>query len=202
MNLTWTRLILLSNQLQMIWTLDCTITKIVTTQSGANVRLGDSSRQGNIVWHQPPCNNEQDVLCNKTSRSEEMLFINKSISFMCEQKSNMLNLRGLTPGNSGQYCKTISTTRNGKKESYRECYNLTVISNIKSTTPTIMTTQQETSSHRTSNVTTPSRFLGRTVNNKRERYDDLAPALELVGFLFFITIVVLFCLRTELFEGV
>ncbi|APT39936.1 Rh27 [macacine betaherpesvirus 3] len=200
MTLTWTRLILLSNQLQMIWTLECTITKVITTRSGNNIRLGDSSRQGNIVWHQPPCDNEQDVLCNKTSRNEEMFFTNRSISFMCEQKSNMLNLRGLTPGNSGQYCKTISTTRNGNKESYRECYNLTVISNIKSTTPKIMTTQQETSSHRPSNVT-PSRFLGRTINNKRDRYDDLAPALELVGFLFFITIVVLFCLRTELFEG-
>ncbi|QQL11247.1 Rh27 [macacine betaherpesvirus 3] len=201
MSLIWTRLIL-ANQLQMIWTLECTITKVITTRSGNNIRLGDSSRQGNIVWHQPPCDNEQDVLCNKTSRNEEMFFTNRSISFMCEQKSNMLNLRGLTPGNSGQYCKTISTTRNGNKESYRECYNLTVISNIKSTTPKIMTTQQETSSHRTSNVTTPSRFLGRTINNKRDRYDDLAPALELVGFLFFITIVVLFCLRTELFEGV
>ncbi|QQL10169.1 Ja27 [Japanese cytomegalovirus] len=196
----WT--IILISTIRTYIAVQCNKSKVITVEEGDNVKLGNSRHHGHhVTWYQPPCDGIWNVLCNRTSQGEEMFFTNKSISFMCEQKSNMLNLRGLTPGGSGQYCKTIYNTRNGKKEIYQECYNVTIISHIKSTTQK-MTTRQETSSHRTSNVTpSTSIFRGKTANNKRDRYDDLAPALELVGFLLFITIIVLFCLRTELFEG-
>ncbi|QQL09829.1 Ba27 [Baboon cytomegalovirus] len=194
----WTFALIITTLTHMYAALECTETESVTVNAGEDVTLGNSRQHGHhISWFKPPCGGEEDVLCRVTSTQEEMFLSNAQVSFTCKQKSNMLNLRHMTPNGSGTYCKNITRTIDGKTNITYICYNVTVNNKV---TPTsfILTSPLTTTLSKETNATIPNtvlRYTGNNDNHLQARYNYIASMIELALFLFVIAIAILFCLK-------
>ncbi|QQL09654.1 Ba27 [Baboon cytomegalovirus] len=194
----WTSALIITTLTHMYVALECTETELITVSMGEDMTLGNSRHHGHhISWFKPPCGGEEDMLCRVTSNQEEMFFANKSLLFMCKDKSNMLNLKHMTPHNSGTYCKNITRTVNGKTNITYICYNVTVENNV---TPTsfILTSPLTTTLSKQTNATIPNsvlRYTGNNDNHLQAKYNYMTSMIELALFLFVIAIAILFCLK-------